>query len=68
MSAGMLTTIRFAAAVSVLLTALVGALWVFDVVEGAAARDALEKTLAVVVLFALASVAVVALSRPRRSS
>ena len=64
----MLTTIRFAAAVSVLLTALVGALWVFDVVEGAAARDALEKTLAVVVLFTLASVAVVALSRPRRSS
>ena len=68
MSAGMLTTIRFAAAVAVLLTALVGALWVFDVVEGAAARAALEKTLAVVVLFALASLAVVALSRPRRSS
>jgi hypothetical protein len=38
------------------------------VVEGAAARDALEKTLAVVVLFALASLAIVALSRPRRSS
>ena len=64
----MLTTIRFAAAVSVLLTALVGALWVFDVVEGTAARDALGKTLAVVVLFTVASLAVVALSRPSRSS
>lgn len=64
----MLTTIRFAAAVSVLLTALVGALWVFDVVEGAAARDALEKTLVVVAVFTLASLAVVALSRPKRSS
>ena len=39
MSAGMLTTIRFAA-VSVLLTALVGALWVFDVVEREAPRVA----------------------------
>jgi hypothetical protein len=64
----MLTTIRFAAAVSVLLTALVGALWVFDVVEGAAAQDALGKTLVVVALFTVASLAVVALSRPRRSS
>ena len=68
MSAGMLTTIRFAAAVSVLLTALVGALWVLDVVEGAAARDALGKTLVVVALFTVASLGVVALSRPRRSS
>jgi hypothetical protein len=64
----MLTTIRFAAAVSALLTALVGALYVFDVVEAAAARETLGKTLVVVVIFTLAALAVVALSRPKRQS
>jgi hypothetical protein len=62
----MLTTIRLAAAVLVLLTALIGALYVFDVVGAAAARETLGKTLVVVAIFTLASLAVVALSRPRR--
>ena len=63
MSTGMLTTIRFAAAIAVLLAAVIGGLYVFDVVEADAARETLAKTLVVVVLFTLASLAVVALSR-----
>ena len=54
----MLTTVRFAAALSAVLAALIGALFAFDLIEGAAARAALGKTLAVVALFTLASLAV----------
>lgn len=68
MSKGMLTTIRFAAALLVLLTALIGMLYVFDLVEAAAARETLGKTLVVVGIFTLASLAVVVLARPKRPS
>ena len=65
-STGRLTTGRFAAAVMLLLAALTGALWAFDLIDASSAGERFGETLVVAVIFMLASLAVVALTRPKR--
>ena len=64
MSKRMLVALKLSAIVAVLLIALISGLFVLDLIEGAAARDALTKTILVVAIFTLASLAVLFLSGP----
>jgi hypothetical protein len=64
MSKRMVVALKLGAIVAVVLIALIAGLFVLDVIEGAAARDALTKTILVVAIFTLASLALLFLSGP----
>jgi hypothetical protein len=64
----MLTTVRLATAISTVLVASTGALYVVDTIDAATARTVIGKTLLVMAIFTVASVVIQAVSRGREKT